>query len=45
MVDIIDVAITLWMFEASQSEVGKITNGLTVDRNNLGGDDGVLGCL
>jgi hypothetical protein len=41
----IDVAIALGMLEDSQTEGGKKTNGLTVDRNTLGGGDGLLGCL
>jgi hypothetical protein len=41
----IDVAIASGMFEDSQVEGGTKTNGLTVDRTNLGGGDGVLDCL
>ena len=41
----IDVAIASGMLEDSQTEGGKKTNGLTIDRNSLGGGDGVLGCL
>ena len=41
----IDVAIASGMLEDSQTEGGKKTNGLTIDRNNLGAGNGVLGCL
>ena len=45
MFDRIDVATASGMVEDSQVEGGKKTNGLTVDRTNLGIGDGVLGCL
>lgn len=45
MFDRIDVSIASGMLEDSQIEGGKKTNGLTVDRTNLGGGDGMLGCL